>query len=162
MLKSEGVRRPLVAVIVLAMAIAAVLVLTASPASAATFTESHTDSIGATDTDWFTPPAPPDPLTFPQFDPIQGTLTEVTIEYDSELTGEMGAENFSSSSTCTVILDWGADVSLDTLDGVLLSELDQIENASLDVFNGTIDFTGPSGATGTVVGGVGPEPTTSL
>ncbi len=132
----------------LAMIATALVVIPAGGASAATFTETQTDSIPATDTNWSTPPAPPDPLTFDQFDATKGTLTQVTIRFDSALTGSMAAENFSTSSTCDVTLDWGADVTLDTTDGVLTSDLGQTETPpTLSIFDGTLDFGGTSGVT---------------
>ncbi|MDH3306032.1 MAG: choice-of-anchor E domain-containing protein [Acidimicrobiia bacterium] len=122
-----------------------VLAATMALASADTFTETYTDSIAATSTDWATPPAPPDPLTFPQFDPVKGTLTSVTVTYDSALTGLMAAENLASASTPT--LTWGAIVTLDTGDGILSSNLSQVETPNLGPFDLVIDFGGTSGVT---------------
>jgi hypothetical protein len=73
-------------------------------------------------------------LTFPQFDPVNGTLTEVTITYDPALTGSMAVENVSTSSSCHATLNWGADVTLDTSDGVLTSILGQTETPTLSIF----------------------------
>jgi hypothetical protein len=126
----------------------ALTMLAVAPASAATFTETQNDSIPATDTDYLTPPAPPDPLVFDQFDATKGTLTQVKITFDSALTGSMAVENTSTSSTCDATLDWGADVTLDTTAGVLTSMLVQTENPpTLSIFDGTLDFGGTSGVT---------------
>ena len=130
----------------LVLAVVAAVVFSAALASAATFSETQTDSIPPTDTDWLTPPAPPDPLVFDQFDATKGTLTQVTITFDSALTGSMAAENTSTSSTCDVTLDWGADVTLDTTDGVLNSTLGQTENPpTLSIFDGDAGLRGHIG-----------------
>jgi hypothetical protein len=145
---TDGVKRRAGVVGTLTLAVIAAVLLSTALASAATFTETQTDSIPPTDTNWVTPPAPPDPLVFDQFDSTKGTLTQVTITFDSALTGSMAAENTSTSSTCDVTLNWGADVTLDTTDGVLTSMLGQAENPpTLSIFDGTLDFGGTSGVT---------------
>jgi hypothetical protein len=145
---TDGVKRRAGVVGTLTLAVIAAVLLSTALASAATFTETQTDSIPPTDTNWVTPPAPPDPLVFDQFDSTKGTLTQVTITFDSALTGSMAAENTSTSSTCDVTLNWGADVTLDTTDGVLTSMLGQTENPpTLSIFDGTLDFGGTSGVT---------------
>lgn len=96
----------------------------APSASAAIFTETQTDSIGATSTNWSTPPGAPDPLTFNQFDVTKGTLTQVRITFNATLTGSMAAENLATS-VCEVELNWGANVTLDTTGEVLATELSQ-------------------------------------
>ena len=137
--------KPLI-VVVLAL-VAAMAFDRALPfASAATFSETQTDSIPATPTDWETPPGSPDPLVFDQFDAVNGTLTQVKITFDTELTGSMQVENFAPSSTCDVSLVWAAEVTLDTTAGVLDSTLEEIRNPpTLGVFDGLIDFDGSSG-----------------
>jgi hypothetical protein len=82
----------------LVLAVVAAVVLSVAMASGATFTETQTDSIPATGANCVTTPAPPDPLTFDQLDATMGTLTQVTITFDSALTDLMAAENTSTSS----------------------------------------------------------------
>ena len=123
------------------------VVIPASPALAETVSPPPA-TIAPTPTNWV------QTVSLDQFDPALGELTSATFTLDSSVDSNLQVENLSSSSSCTATLQWTADVTADTGNGVLAAALSQFESMSLTVFDGTIDFGGTSGATfmGTEIG----------
>lgn len=86
-------------------------------------------------------------LQVPQFDSSLGTLTNVTIEYELLVEGEIGVENVDPvgrNATATLAADSTLDLSGLTLGDLMLSFTNSIDIA-LDPFDGVSDFDGPSG-----------------
>jgi len=86
-------------------------------------------------------------LVLPQFDPLVGTLTLVTIRYTGWILGDLGVENFESKFDL-VFGTLGGRFSL-SQDASLLFNLDVYREGSvlLDPFDGNVDFAGTSGYT---------------
>ena len=118
--------------------LAAITLGLATTANAAT--RSYTDGIGDQSGSWATL------LTFNQFDPAQGTLTDVLINLSTTMSGSLTIENTEANVSRTYAAGEQANVHLGGLPGTALS-FDVFAGyynlTSLAAFDGTADFSGP-------------------
>jgi uncharacterized repeat protein (TIGR01451 family) len=127
-----------------------ITVINVSPASAGT--SSETVTVLPIETDYSSI------IEVPQFDQANGALTQVTIEFVASVQGVAQVENLAdeSPSTGEVILE--AEMLLEAVDrpAVSLNPAFPSEAApfSLEAFDGTVDYDGPSGATFANLAGV--------
>ena len=117
-------------------------------------------SLGTALADTTTPPPadiPPTDTDFTQtigvaqFDPALGTLNSITVELDATVTGSMGVENTSTTSTSDGNLELSALVSvalaIDPTTMITVASPATTQTFSFPVYDGVFDFGGTSGAT---------------
>lgn len=119
----------------------AALALAAGVASA-DFTQSFSDSIASTATDWN------DSVTFPLFDPALGTLLEVSWTIVGSAEGEAYVESLNENEASTVTARLAVDFSLTRPDATALSNAQAAweETLNFSIYDGVLDFGGTSGA----------------
>jgi hypothetical protein len=115
-------------------------------ASAATITYNGSPAIPDTQTNWN------NFIGVQQFNPSLGTLTSVQITLNADVNGTIGVENTSNSSSAPVTSQLSANISLKNPSNTLIVSIapsSSIFNDNLAVYDGAINFSGPSGATHT-------------
>ncbi len=139
-LVARGQARPLQVLLVALFVMLPIVFGARTDAQAADITENHSSSIAPTLTNWT------DQFTFPQFDPVQGDLVDVTITLTGSVDATMQVENTSTSSGCVASHEWRSVVSMETPSGDLVVAPDDAATVALGDFDGAVDFTGASGA----------------
>lgn len=128
----------------LSFAAAAAFGIAASAASATTL--SYTDSVTLQSTNWI------EMLSVDQFDSALGDLNSVTVMLTGTVEGEASAESLDAAPA-TITLDLSALISASTANlGNVAAVLPVVSSTEmLDMFDGLIDFDGPSGTASGVV-----------
>jgi hypothetical protein len=88
------------------------------------------------------------PISIEKFDPSQGMLNSVKIDFTGLVNGDVGFEN-KDAQPATVTVTLSADISLKLPDGTPLLALSPTNETQTSVasYDGTTDFSGPSGRT---------------
>jgi uncharacterized repeat protein (TIGR01451 family) len=121
--------------------LALVTVVNVAPAAASTQIETVT--VPPTDTDYT------QTVDIPQFDQANGILRSVDIELTAAVEGIMQIENLSESSDSTGTVTLAATITVSSVDDPSVTVTPAFpaddEAFALEIFDGTIDFAGPSG-----------------
>jgi hypothetical protein len=88
------------------------------------------------------------PISISKFDPTQGILKSVTVDFTGRVQGSAGFEN-TDAQPADVTVDLAGNLSLNLPDGTSLLSLSPTSETttSVDSYDGTTDFAGPSGRT---------------
>lgn len=114
----------------------------AGHAVAGTATVTYSDSVPLTSTDWT------HRVALTKFDPALGTLISITLTLDGRIEGQVSVESLDTGPT-TITTQFRANITLQRPDNSPLAVvIPQVNNTQdLAPFDGTINFSGPSGIT---------------
>lgn len=130
-------------------------VMTMASVSSA-YVETHSASIATSPTDWTSS------ITIPKFDPVKGVLQSIQFDIVGNVEGSAGFENFGPSAA-TVNIDLQAILRLKRPDNsnIWVTVVSDGGAASVDSFDGNVDFDGASGITFNSLSGTLTESTTT-